>query len=118
MLNYPKSRLDIALDTAKAVRMILDLLVDQGDLAEALVNLAVLDAYDVIQSDEGVGDLSPKISGKDKTPGSDPQFGFDTHEVADLQESEDEEEDTPCRETRQARAARQESSISFKIVKN
>lgn len=89
MLNYPKSRLDIALNTAKAVREISDLLLDQGDLAEALVNLAVLDAYDVIEQEDSLRDLLPKVPGDAKIPHSDPQFGFDTKEVAGLDDDDD-----------------------------
>lgn len=102
MLNYPKTRLGIALDTARTVREILDLLLDQGDLAEALVNLAVLDAYDVIEQEDSLCKSLPKVATDTKSSKSDPQFGFDTQEVSDLGEDDD---DDDC----------ESDSISFKI---
>jgi hypothetical protein len=84
-MKYPKSRLKLAVETAKAVRLIIDILADQAELAESLVNLCVQEAYDQM---EICGLTEEKPSDKSPTQ-SDPHFGFDSQEVRVLFEDEE-----------------------------
>jgi hypothetical protein len=83
-MNYPKSRLNIALETAKAVREIIDVLEDQPELGARLVHLAIQDAMDA----------SPEMPEDCTHPAqADPHFGYKTNEARDLWDEEEDVED-------------------------
>jgi hypothetical protein len=86
MSKFPKSRLKIALETANAVRHIIDTLEDQQDISEVLVNLACQDAFTEMgfQSEP----LSQTKKAK-KQIQTDVNFGFNTQEVGGLEDGED-----------------------------
>jgi hypothetical protein len=78
----------IALETADAVRHIIDTLEDQQDISEVLVNLACQDAFTEMGFQPKAASQPKKTQKQIQT---DVNFGFNTQEVSELGEDEDEE---------------------------
>lgn len=90
MSQYPKSRLTIALETADAVRHIIDILEDQQDISEVLVNLACQDAFTEMGFQPEAAPQAKKVKKQIQT---DINFGFNTQEVSELGEDDEEYDD-------------------------
>lgn len=93
-VRYPKSRLELALETAQAVREIIDLLEDQPDISNVLVNLACQDSFEEmnLESSEVSCLGAPLIKTKSEEEEEKTEsvhFGFDTKEVQELCDEEE-----------------------------
>lgn len=90
--KYPQSRLNLALETAYAVREIADILEDQTDISSVLINLACHDAfgemgleYRLNSQTQQNSEEAPQEASQEE-PEANAHFGFNTKEVRSLED--------------------------------